>query len=418
MAARIIKKHPVYEQTSLLYDTPLAKAIPSRPITKGEMFLIVCIQFMIQKAMIANEDCCTIEISPDGIAKARKKRLSDVKHQCEEAVDSLIENFLTQKVVRRAKNGVYRNVEAFPMYSHIKIAEDGMIRITVSKEYIDYYKSFVLAAPDLVIPMQFYMNTKSQYSYSLINWLTARIFEIRQHTGDYKSDYELHASYEEILKVVPPMTEMTKNNYKNRVLMGAIKDINKNPFSQICIKNFSTTKPKGSREIDGYNFEIEIYPTRQDPMFLTPATSYTVNKNDTPSWEVLEQYMKNLHSDESFIRRMKERGNYVQLFKSILYTLLQPESRHTGAYLNKIYRTDRPETIYSLCLQIDTMHPERRDPCILKVIEKHEEELRAIEESKHKNDSSKDITETDIFKELVKRNPKSTIVKRMKKAAN
>lgn len=370
------------EQLSLWYDTPLAKSIPNRSLNKGEMYIIVCIQQSIQEAVKRDEHNLSLDIDTATIAHLRGKRPRDVVKQCAEAVKTLSDNYFAQKIVGY-REGELMTVGAFAMYSYIRINDDGVIHIEVNPRYEEYYRNFVASSPDLQIPAEFYLNSKSQYSYSLTNWIVATIYEMRQQNNEYGSKYLIHVSYDDIVKIVPPATHMTKGNYQERVLKRAIQDINKNIYSQIHIVDFSSTTAAGSKRIDGYNFDISIMPTKERPMFFEKPDVKAIDQDDTPSWEVLMDYMRRLGADESFVTYIVRKNYKVAIFKAILRVIVQPEECHTGAYLNRVFRNGGiADSIYSLCLQIQSLHPEHLDPIISGIIEKHEGKWKKAEEEK------------------------------------
>lgn len=385
-----ITKHS--EQLSLWYDTPLAKSIPNRSLNKNEMYIIVCIQQSIQEAVKRNEHNLSLDIDTATIARLRDKRPRDVVKQCAEAVKTLSDNYFAQKIIGY-RDGELTTIGAFAMYNYIKIDDDGIIHINVNPYYEEYYRNFVASSPDLQIPAEFYMNSKSQYSYSLTNWIVATIYEMRQQNNEYGSKYLIHVSYDDIVKIVPSATQMTKGNYQERVLKRAIQDINKNVYSQIRITDFSTTSNGKSKKIDGYNFDIAIMPTKERPMFFEKPNVKAIDQDDTPSWEVIIDYMKRLGADDSFITYVTRKNYKVLIFKAILRVIAQPEECHTGGYLNRVYRNGGiQDTIYSLCLQIQSLHSERLDPIISGIIEKHEGKWKRAEEEKEmKMDTNSEI---------------------------
>ena len=418
-----------YNQRSLLYDIPLARSVPNRPLTKNEMYLIVASQYCIQLALINRMDCLSLDFDMNMIAKARGKRVRDVSKQCQEAVNSLTKYPFAQQLFRKTKTGEYMSIGGFPMYKYIILNKDGGIHIDINEKYAEYYQDFVMTAPDLVIPYQFYMHSKSQYSYSLVNWLTSCILEMRKETHEYESKYTVSGTFKEILDVVPtPKKIVNPGSYKRWVLQPAVDDINKNPYSQIKIESYDSYSLPGSKATEGYTFTVEIFPPKDDPMFLEKPELALIDSDDTPPWDALVQYMEKLHADKGFITRMKEKGKKERLFKAILYTLMQPVSRHTGAYLNRIYKEAfLNDPIYTMCSQIDSMHNEYSDPIIRGVIDKHEEDLRKARKTVAKpapaEETTLDLGGPSILDELRKKNPDSKIYRKLaemdtKKAAD
>ena len=215
------------KQMSLLFDTPLAKSIPNRTLGKNEMYIIVSIQQAIQYAIDRDEEIDSIDIDTALIAKARQKRARDVRRQCEDAVGTLSQNYFVQKILDY-RDGKLKTVGSFAMYTSIAQNAEGIIHITPNPDYVNYYRNFIESSPDLQIPSSFYMHSASQFSYNLANWLIASIFEIRQTTHEFKLNYDVKTSEEDLRKVVPPIVKnMSKANYRSRVVISAIKDINK-----------------------------------------------------------------------------------------------------------------------------------------------------------------------------------------------
>ena len=411
-----------YNKTSLMYDMPLARSIPNRPLSKSEMYLIVASQYCIQLALLNKMDCLSLDFNIEMIAKARGKRLRDIRKQCYDAVASLTKAPFAQQLFKRKENGEYYSIGGFPMYKFILINDDGTIHIDINEKYAQYYQDFVMSAADLVVPYQFYMNSKSQYSYSLVNWLTACILEIRKETHEYTSKYTVRGTIEELMDVVPPTNKkMTATNYKEYVLQAAINDINNNQHSQLRIEQFDSYSAPGSRKTAGFEFTVEIFPTVANPIFLEKPASMLIDEDDTPPWNELVEYMLHLHADKGFISRMEKSGNKIRLFKAILYVLMQPINRHTGAYLNRIYQTAvLEEPILSLCKQIAAHHNEACDPVILGVIDKHEQALLKTVEEHQKTQDTKTASEEQkpkrklkILDELIKMNPDSELFKKM-----
>lgn len=369
-------------QLSLWYDTPLAKSIPNRPLDRNEMYIVVCVQQAIQNLIDSKEQITEISIDTGEIAAARGKRPRDIRRQCLNAVETLSKNFFTQQIIAY-REGSLRTVGAFAMYTAILQDENGIIHVTPNPKYVDYYKEFVASSPDLQIPATFYLHSSSQYSYNLANWLIASIYEIRKKTQEFKLNYSVQVKEEDLRAVVPPSKpDMTKSAYRSRVLGSAIKDINKNAHSPLQITELSSIhSPSDKRDTIGYQFDVEILPTKEQPIFLPNANTKAIDNNDLPPWDVIDGYMKRLGCDTSFRHKVYANGRE-QAFKAYLRVIAQPKNRHNGRYFNTVYNNPILASIYSLCLQIRNLHPELVDDYIAGVIKKHQiQEFNVVQEA-------------------------------------
>lgn len=376
-------------QLPLFYDTPLAKSVPSRPLDKSEVFIIVNIQQAIQQAVSQDENIDSskfvIIINPANIAKVRNKRINDVKKQCHKAVESLAKNFYTQTIYKMHNNQP-SIVGAFSMYSAIKENADGSIHVHVGQEYFNYYRDFVAKAPDLQISSSFYLHIKSQYSYNLVNWLTATIYELRRDFNQYDIKYSIHVSYENITRLVPSVTELKKANYKARILNIAMNDINANPFSPLFIENIRIVHPENDRRATiGYIFDIEIRPTKEEPVFLSKPDMKSL-VNGLWKWEIIQMYLERFNCDHAFITYIKNRldaaQQHEQIIKSILKVIPLPKEKQRGAYIHKVFDSTIKESIYELAILIYNYRPELRDKYIDAIVENKKLKEKPIPEVK------------------------------------
>lgn len=363
-------------QLPLFYDTPLAKSVPSRPLDKGEVFIIVSIQQAIQEAVAQDDSIDSskfmIILNPADIAKIRNKRINDVKKQCHKAVESLAKSFYTQTIyeMRDDKPTI---VGAFSMYSAIKETADGSICVHIGPEYFNYYRDFVAKAPDLQISSSFYLHIKSQYSYNLVNWLTATIYELRRDFNQYDVKYSIRVSYEDIIRLVPSATELKKVNYKARVLNAAMNDINANPFSPLFIEDIRIVHPENDkRATAGYIFDIEIRPTKEEPVFLSKPDMKSL-VDGLWKWEVIQMYLERFNCDNAFITHIKNKLDIIryheQIIKAILKVIPLPKEKQRGAYIHKVFDGTIKESIYELAVLIYDYRPELRDNYIDAIVE-------------------------------------------------
>lgn len=377
-----VQKGSSAQQLSLWYDTPLAKSIPNRTLNKNEMYIVVCIQQAIQELIGSRDTINRIDIDTSAIAAAREKRPRDVRKQCQDAVESLSNHFFTQTVMAY-RDGKLKTIGAFAMYTSILQDEKGVIHISPNPEYVSYYRDFVVSSPDLQIPASFYLHSNSQYSYNLANWLIASIYEIRKKTKEYKAQYTVQVKEEDLRVVVPPSSpKMNKANYRERVLISAIKDINKNVYSPFQINRFDPWHaPNNKRDVIGYIFEVEILPTANQPLFFLKANTKAIDADDLPPWDVIDNYMVQIGCDKSLINLAHKNGRD-RAFRSYLKVMIQPQNRHNGRYFNRVFHGVVIESVYELCMQMRDLHPELVDDYIAGVIKKHQiQEYNAVQEA-------------------------------------
>ena len=355
------------QEMSLFSDIRLAKAIPDRALSKGEVDLVVAIRSAIQEQLKSALNLKTpikFRLHFADLAEKKGAVKRSFKQSMEAVADNLSKHIPAETIDYVSANGDKKTL-ILPMLQSADVNKtQGYIDIEVGQKYQKYYAENVLAHPELQLEQKFYLACTSKYSYPLANWLTSQIAEQRD-AGKIGEDYDIIVKYEDLRKRVPPASNLTTTGYKTRVIWQAIDDINTNEFSQLRIMNRDNIiYSKKGKSIYEYIFKVKIFPTEEKPIFTPHPDPRLIDKSNVPSWSYITKRLENFHFSKSQWPKWEPFPE--QTWKAYLYTI----ARHKPPqYMSKLFDANLSRyTIRNLACKGACSAPEHIDDVIATII--------------------------------------------------
>lgn len=388
----------------LFSDIKLAKAVPDRALSKGEVDLIVAIRCAIQDELRAH-----INIPKDPVnfrivfaELANEKGLASLKSfkRHMEQVSEFVGKHIPVETIECYSPEGERMSVILPMIQKAVVNHTkGYVDIVVSPEYQKYYALNIMPHPDLQLEKKFFLKCSCKYTYNFINWLSARIAEERAN-GARQEVYDIIVSTDELMKRVPsdsPST-LTSGGYRTKVVLKVIDDINSNEFSQFKILNRDDNVfSRKGRVIDKFIFKVKISPTEDEPIFTPHPDKKLINEQNVPSWQYITERLKRFGFGKSQWPKWEPYPE--QTWKAFLYTV----ARHkTPQYMSSLFHANLTRyTVRSLACKVSVSAPEYIDDVIATII------LYGTGEIINPLDEGAQYQTDDntFFRELIKKNP-------------
>ena len=377
---------PNFEQTSLFSSFELAAGSPNRATTKHESDFIVAIRKGIQDYVESGGDITvpiTFDIDFRQLAIAKNVKSWHSLYQSFENVFDDLTNIPLNVTVNfkhnTTKNQGFKKATYWLLSSVKQNQSKGLVRITINKEYQDFYIENVLGNPAFQMDYEFHEQSSSAYTYPFYEWLSARVAEEKFNDAPYP--YRITVSYEEMRKRVPtPVNQKTgkfklasPNDYKRNVILKAIEDINSSPKSQFKILNpdeITTNSP--GQKLTEFVFIVALNAA---PTPLIPAKStFTVfDEYGVPGWDYLARKMESLGFGKTSIAKYQSQP--AKVWRAILETCINlgklqekgtmPDSVNTGGYLRTLLKSKlSDESFKALATKIVLRAPQYRDDVI------------------------------------------------------
>ena len=370
------KKREESKQKQLFYNRPLAKAIPDRTLSKNEVLMSVWVKNCIQTRYESEEEFdldqpLLLQIDIGEIAKQKgitsSSGIAMFKKRMFESAEKMIGSSAPSEWVLTTENGKKKKTQ-LPLYSSLSITEDGTITIKTSVEFQKYFILRALQHPELQVNLDFYLQAKSQYSYGLMNLLLAEIAERRIESSEYQGEYDIVIDYDDIRQKLPPANaNYPPNNYKDRVINAAIKDINSNPFSQIQISMKKISGAHGALKAFSFHV-ILLQPFNHLPTFTVYPNSELIDPiTKAPHTQYLEARMRQLGVDESFIKWAFNNRTGVMIASALFHTMA---NANNARFFNAVLRKWNPQdkSIQDYATELKDAHPELVDDVIASII--------------------------------------------------
>jgi len=379
-----LEKH--FEQTSLFSSLELAAGSPNRATTKHESDFIVAIRKGIQD-YVENGGDITVPITFDidfrKLAVAKNvKSWHSLYQSFEKVFDDLTKvplNVTVHFKHNTERNQGFKKATYWILSSVKQNQSKGLVRITINKEYQDFYIENVLCNPAFQMDYEFHEQSSSAYTYPFYEWLSARVAEEKINESPYP--YRITVSYKELrLRVPTPVNPKTgkfklasPNDYKRNVIQKAIEDINSSPKSQFRILNEDeiTTNVPGQR-LTEFIFVVALNAA---PTPLLPAHHvYAIfDEYGVPSWDYLSSKMESLGFGKTSIAKYQSQP--AKVWRAILETCINlgklqekgtpPDSINSGGYLRTMLKSNlSDEPFKTLATRIVLRAPQYRDDVI------------------------------------------------------
>lgn len=364
------------QQTILISDSTYALSVPNRPTSSLENDLNVMIRYQIQEYYLSGRDCSrpiTLHIDIKEMAKEKGVNWRSLSRNIDKAIETIKQLPLNETVTYINDEGKHIEDTLFLLDLIRNNKTDHVVEVQVGRSYTEYFVKKLIANPELQTDPHFYLTASSQYLLPFTQWLTGRI-AIERKENPQKYPFEIYVPLKEIQKAVPTNAKITPGDYRKRVLDTVIKEINTNAYSQLRILNPDPkeyTKKEG-RSISGFYFRITLRERtmmNNVPLFINGDNSQPLGPNLTPPWDYLATKLRELgfggSNEKAALRRIENlQGNPVKVWKSLLYTWVQLETKRVRGDLNVENKGGYFQTVYkrgSLPQHIDVL---AREVCL------------------------------------------------------
>lgn len=363
------------EQLLLQFNRPLAKSIPDRSFSKNEQMFFSWVKNGLQELYYTGqlkEDDSPAKITVDlnevverrGLTGSnatmfKQRLIAEIKKMFEKSVPSIwVVDYDEKGVLGRLVMAICDSI----------FISDNVITAVSGLSFQKYYISRVLSHPELQVHIDFYLQSKCQYSEGILNLLLAYITDMRLKEGEIKKEYRIVLSYEDIYERVPPRKgKYAPGDYKIKVIDKSINDINGNPASPLSI--LSTEYVRGAHNtITAYIFNVRFTDASRDfPPFVTYSNAEYIHPNGFPFPEYVFARLKKMGVANSTIAKARKKP-YPMVACCFMYTLSKGGS---PKLFNTALNNWRAEKSYmDYVYDIKTFHPELMDDVIKSILEK------------------------------------------------
>lgn len=412
------------EQLPLFSNLPFSASIPSRATSKQENDFIVVIRNEIQNFVKDGGDYSqpiTLNIDLKKIAAERGiVRWESLQRSFKKTIDTIKQFPLNQTIQYIDEKGFPRE-RTYWMLSYIdENPKQGVVQVVIDKNFQQYYVTELLRHPEIQIDVKFHETCTSSYTYPFVNWLSAKVAELRNENAPYP--YKISISFEEMQKRVPPLQSKRKNagnmrptEYRRNAIEKSIEDVNSNIYSQLRIENPDDfiSKRRG-RAIEEFTFIVsfrERTMTNHVPLLVGDECHGLIDDAQIPTWEYLQEKMLQLGYGKSSIPQWEERR--AKVWRALLLTWIRISKirrskgviENAGGYLQTILHSSKLGNVPFKQLAIDVIlnAPEFRDPVVDAVAEYKsfdQAQKLAMTIDKNKHTEKQTVNNNDLLKEM------------------
>lgn len=372
------------EQLPLFSNIPLSASIPSRATSKQENDFMVVIRNEIQNFVKNGGDYSqpiTLNINLKKIAAERGiSRWESLQRSFKKTIDAIKQFPLNQTIQYIDEKGNQRE-RTYWMLSYIdEDPKQGIVQVVVDKTFQQYYVNELLRHPEIQIDVKFHETCTSSYTYPFVNWLSARVAEMRRNHEEYP--YHISISFDEMQQRVPPLATrknakpMRPTEYRRNAIEKAIQDINSNLYSQLRIENPDDfISGRKGRAITEFTFIVsmrERTPVNHVPLIVGDSTQGLIDDASIPPWSYLKEKMLELGYGKNSIPQWEDKR--AKVWRALLLTWVRISKirrtkgkiENAGGYLQTMLHSTRLGNTSFKQLAIDVLlnAPEYRDSVV------------------------------------------------------